>query len=262
MSEAEDHPSVSSLPLSEDGGVELREDCVAEDGPVLWRRSIDVLEAYRRLRYDPSPIVSNGDHGPMIFSTAHDREELDRLNDFRVGFRSQNHVTHSYLFTLNAFPIENGEFVLPADHLSELLSSWSDVRETIYSVFDAAEWEYCRVLEPTPMGYPRVRLAVLADDTVDNPESVVDAHVENCKLASDEIHDYDHVIHHDRGMKVDEHFEDNLSGVGDNRQEDWHSRAFDALLFATGTNRLAFSDGGADYAGAPSVNYSPQTVEI
>lgn len=140
----------------------------------------------------------------------------------------------------------------PANHLDDLLGSWSAVRRQLHRVLDGRRWEYARILEPHKSGYGHVHVAVFVDGPVSagDFEPVMDAHVEHCLPAASEAHGPEtDAVSVNRGVE-------NLAAYLSSYVMKWGEDAleapeyvqrFNALLWATGRRRWSVSQGAQEF---------------
>lgn len=142
----------------------------------------------------------------------------------------------------------------PANHLDDLLGSWSAVRRALHRVLDGRRWEYARILEPHKTGHGHVHVAVFVDGPIRQEQfrPVMEAHVEHCLPAAWEAHDptETNAVHVERDVE-------NLAAYLSSYLMEWgeepldapeHVQRFHTLLWATGRRRYSLSDGAQEWA--------------
>lgn len=168
---------------------------------------------------------------------------------------------------------ENGGWRCPADHLRDVVSSWRPDRgrgvyHALRDSLEGMEWEYGLVVEKHKSGYAHVHCAVFVDGEISRSQfhNVIDAHLRNCEIAGADAHNYHEK---DQGVisvsRVDTDLEPGEDGYAEELEEignvgsyiaeyigahgeELLDRGLDelqhrAVCWATGTQRIRFSDG-------------------
>ena len=263
-------------PLTAHDDVELREEVIDEDGNV---RTWDVatfaymnwLEGYTE---DAGALVFEDEDGerttvePNVrFAPSGAKREYARLADLERGLRHEwGEALHTVMLSLTASSrnVRDG-WRCPADHLTDSTASWDAVREAIRRAVDGKEHVVARVLEPHKSGYGHTHVAIFVRGTVRREDfhGAIDAHLRNCPVAERPAHEYEDCIDVRRvgtegEREAQEWFGDddgadvigNLSAYlsaymaesftePDDRPK--HVRRFNALLWATNTRRVSYS---------------------
>lgn len=245
------HPA-ADRPLTAREGIELRSNCISDDGTaVTWNAAADRFSLYQEHASNAGALVSDWDTTSQLpYNEGHDNLILDQIRGLRAGLRQSERAIWTHSVSLTGEAYQSNEWFPPADFQNDLLNSWEQVRKRLYSTLEGMEWEYARILDADNQGYPVVRLVIFTNSDVDVDtlyETAVNAHVSNSPVASEELHIKDRCIRQGRSLGIDEHIEENLSCFGDNRSDSWRDRAFNSLLWATDTDRVSFSQGSSDY---------------
>lgn len=173
------------------------------------------------------------------------------------------------MITLTGTNTPENEFMAPAEHLHELNESYKRVIKRIrYNMNKVSDhWEYMVVVEPHKSGYAHFHLILAVDlgdkhfedsDLMSVGKMALNNHVRNCRLASKEAHD----VHAGSTLSIRT---DEIDGVGDYLAEYMakffvededencddiyleripeYLQRFYALVWATGTRRIRFSQG-------------------
>ena len=258
-------------PLTAHDGVKLREEVVDEDGNVrTWDVAtfayLNWLQGYTD---DAGALVFADDDGnrttvePNVrFSPDGAKREYARLADMERGLRHEwGDSLHTVMLSLTSSSRNaRGGWRCPADHLTEHRGSWDAVRQSIRRAVGDKEHVVARVLEPHESGYVHTHVAVFVRGTARREDfhGCIDAHLRNCPTAERPAHEYDDCI--DVRRVGDEQKEGDVIGnlsaylsaymaesfdAPDERPR--HVRRFNALLWATNTRRVSYSQNAYDF---------------
>lgn len=244
--------------LSDEPDSELVADCIDDHGgAITWDAAIDLFDLTQQTAANDDPLPEEDLLGSVVVphGRAHDRLLLDQLSSLRHGLRRKHHSLYTHVATFSGIPHSDGAHTPPADYLHSLVEEpWEAIRDSIYSAFEGTEYEYARLLEPSPLGYPRCHTIVFSNE--DRSERWFDrAHsvfVENSSVARDGYLSEERHFAAERSMLVDEVVSDRLRGFLD-RRGGKASRAFSALLWATDQPRFSYSNGAGSYMDDVSV---------
>ena len=267
-------PDESRLrPISTTDQQLLREEATFEraDGSVRARGWESVTQEWRDWWHDARDTwvvleeEASGERTSVPAYNRFDPEYADRdyarLKDLEAGLEdAYGSRLHTAFLTLTGTPRNDlGGMRCPSDHLDDLLASYDSVLDSLRYALDGRRWEYIAVIEPHKSGYAHIHLAVFTDGYVSPStyEPAIDAHLRNCPIAGEAAHQYESVIdvRHSGGDRSGEGVE-NLAayiseylGLYDGSPMDApeHVQAFNALLWATGRQRLRKSNGAEEY---------------
>jgi hypothetical protein len=269
-------------PLTAHDDVELREECLDDDGDVrTWDIAtfayMNWLQGYTE---DGGALVFEDEDGdrttvePNVrFSPSGAKREYARLADLERGLRHEwGDALHTVMLSLTASSRNvRGGYRCPADHLNEHLQTWDAVREAVRRAVGDRECVVARVLEPHKSGFGHTHVAVFVRGTVRREDfhGCIDTHLRNCPSAERPAHEYDDCIDVRRvadesEKEAREWFDEddgddvigNLSAYlsaymaesftePDDRPN--HVRRFNALLWATNTRRVSYSQNAYDF---------------
>ncbi|MDY6775036.1 MAG: hypothetical protein SV253_03010, partial [Halobacteria archaeon] len=263
-------------PLTARDGVELREEVVTDDGDVSdwagcrWAYQ-NWLEGYTE---DAGALVfedADGDRTtvePNVrFAPEGAKREYSRLADLERGLRHRwGEFTTALLSLTSSSKNKRDGWRAPVDHLLEHTSSWDSVREALNrAVPDSREHVFARILEPHESGYAHTHVAVFVRGHVSRDlfRQPVEAHLRNCVGAGKEAHvdavSVNRVTRRDRDedyLNSDEEYINNLSAYLSSYMTDTfeeieerpaHVQEFNALLWATETRRVSYSQNAYEY---------------
>jgi hypothetical protein len=203
-------------PLTDCDGISLRREVLDldhlnrdhVDRAISWNGAINRYRDYIRDKREIETVFENQSTGelatgssPHRFATDYSAKQYAKLKDLERGVQDRyGKRLHTCMLTLTASSTPNGQPLPCVDHLDELLSSWSSVSRTLRRVLDDTRSARLAILEPHPgdgvnNGYLHIHIAVFIDGYV-KPETfqpVLDAHLRNCDLATDEAHDLDDI---------------------------------------------------------------------
>lgn len=254
--------------LSTKPGTKLREECVADDdaGRSVRSRSWAAVTREWRAWIDESNNSAaifmeemTGEEAAVPLENrfmAKRRKELyAKLKDLERGVRdAYGESLNTAMLTFTASNTSGaGDWLrCPANHLDDLLGSWSAVRRELARVLDGRRWEYVRMLEPHESGYAHVHVAVFVDGYVDERmfQPVMDAHVRNCLPAASEAHtsDSDAVSVNRDVSNLGAYLSSYVMKYGEDPLDaPEHVQRFNALLWATGRRRWSVSQGAQEY---------------
>jgi hypothetical protein len=282
-------------PLTDHDGVSLRaEVCDANMNgvdAVEWREAVHRWRRYIQDQRGVQGVFENasGDRvrgsDPHRFSPEYADKQYAKLKDLERGMRAEyGRRLHTTMLTFTASSTDaDGDPLPPADHLLHLTGnkhrdnpdpihgSWQAVTRELRRVLDDRRFEYLAILEPHKSGYIHIHMAVFVDGVVSKKTfaPVIDAHVRNCDLASEDAHDLEDdstvSVRHaggDRDDSDDDHLDElaiylaeYLGTYGDDPldQPD-HVQQANALLWATEKQRWRPSNGAQSYMATASVD--------
>jgi len=202
-------------PLTDCDGISLRKEVrdldhhnFEQNRSISWNGTINRYRDYIKDKREIETVFENQSTGelatgssPHRFATDYSAKQYAKLKDLERGVQDRyGKRLHTCMLTLTASSTPNGQPLPCVDHLDELLSSWSSVSRTLRRVLDDTRSARLAILEPHPgdganNGYLHIHIAVFIDGYV-KPETfqpVLDAHLRNCDLATDEAHDLDDI---------------------------------------------------------------------
>ena len=254
-------------------GIGLREEVVEEENGD--RRSVSWAEATRRWREwlkearETRAIFENEEGGEVAvplenrFMESRQKEVYAKFHDVARGAREQYGkalATVMLTFTASTTSGAGDWDRCPANHLDDLLGSWSAVRRELHRVLDGREWEYARILEPHESGHAHVHVAVFLKGSIGAEEfrPVMGAHVDHTLAAGWEAHrpEGDAVSVHD-GRETGQGAVENIAAYLSSYVMEYGQEAleaseeeqrFNALLWATGRRRWSLSSGAQEWA--------------
>lgn len=264
--ENENLPPSAEIPLTTEG-TELRTNLIDGDGNAVdWQTAVEQLDVWLGHASNESPLITEwGGTSLLPYTEAGDRQTFERITRFYESYRSLSPRAYTSVVTLTATPIVDGEWIGALDHLDGLLESWEEVRQQYYDEFHNQESEYARILEPTSLGFAHCHLAIVSDEepSEEGLERIVQAHIDNSRLAKQSQHVIDRCVRWDRSLSLPEIVGENLQGFEMNRDDSWETKAHDSLLWASDTPRVLLSDGAQDLASeVEPVSYDPTLTEI
>jgi hypothetical protein len=261
----------SRRPITAYGDVELRRECL--NNRLEARRWSTVTFAYKKwlegYTDNDGALVFEDDDGerttvePTVrFNPTGSKREYSRLSDLERGLREKwgNALTTVMLSLTSSSRNARGGWRCPGDHLREHTGSWGAVRESISRALEGREYVTARVLEAHKSGYAHTHVAIFVRGSVNRADlaSCVDAHLRNCPGAERSAHIPSECIDvRDVGdERKDGEQIRNLSAYlsaymadsfdePDERPE--HVRRFNALLWATNTRRVSYSQNAYDF---------------
>jgi len=202
------------------------------------------------------------------FTAEYSKMTYARIKDFERGmFADYDDPTLVFLTMTTSTTTSTGRPRCPFGVLDEVLDSWSDGvryelnksmsagrKKDTYHGFDADEWEYLRILEPTtengygPSGYPHQHVVVVVDGDVTQErfESVIDKHLEKAPNALGRAHEFDTTIKIMDGEEltnVGAYIFKYLGKTYETGELEEYEERFNALLWETGRRRIQPSDG-------------------
>jgi len=258
-------------PLTAHDGVKVREELLDEGGNV---RTWDVatfaymnwLQGYTE---DAGALVFEDEDGerttvePNVrFAPSGAKREYARLADMERGLRHEwGDALHTVMLSLTASSRNARDgWRCPVDHLEEHRGSWDAVRQAIRRAVGDKDHVVARVLEPHESGYGHTHVAVFVRGSVrrEDFQGCIDSHLRNCHGAGYSAHRYEECIDVRRvgAERRDGDVIGNLSAYlsaymaesfdePDERPK--HVRRFNALLWATNTRRVSYSENAYDF---------------
>jgi hypothetical protein len=245
---------------------------------VTWREAVHRWRRYIEDQRDVQGVFENvsGDRvrgsDPHRFSPDYADKQYAKLKDLERGMQAQyGRRLHTAMLTFTASSTDDEDRPLPpVDHLHELEASWSAVTRALRRSLEGRRYERLAILEPHKSGYVHIHVAVFVEGVVapETFEDVIDAHVRNCDLASEDAHDLDD----DSTVSIrwaggdrddgDDHLDElaiylaeYLGTYGDDPlDEPDHVQQANALLWATGKQRWRPSNGAQAYMATASVD--------
>lgn len=189
------------------------------------------------------------------FMESRQKQLYAKLHDLERGVRDaygDSLNTAMLTFTASNRSAAGDWWRCPANHLDDLMASWSAVRRALHRVLDGRRWEYARIIEPHESGYAHVHVAVFVDGHVrpETFEPVMDAHVAHSLPAGSEAHSVegDAVSVNRDVSNVAAYLSAYVMKYGEEALEaPEHVQRFNALLWATGTRRWSVSNGAQDF---------------
>lgn len=253
-------------------GIKLREEAIAESGDGA-RRSRSWAAVTREWRdwlaeakqsaavfegTDPETGERREVTAPLEnrFMQTRQRRLYGKLKDVERGARrayGKRLSTVMLTFTASARSGAGDWSRCPANHLDDLLGSWSAIRRALKRALGGRRFEYARMLEPHKSGYAHVHLAVFVEGPIraEQFEPVMRAHTRNCLPAGWEAHRPE-----GDAVSVREGVE-NIGAYLSSYLMEWDEEAagapenvqrFNALLWATGRRRWSLSSGAQEWA--------------
>jgi hypothetical protein len=269
-------------PLTERDGVSLRaEVCNATTAGVdalswresvrRWRHYIEDQQGVMGVFEDASGNRAKGSD-PHRFSPEYADKQYAKLKDLQRGMEAEygKRLWAGMLSFTASSTDDDGHPLPPVDHLEELNSSYSAVTRELRRVLDGRRFEYIAILEPHKSGYIHIHIAVFVEGVVsaETFAPVIDAHVRNCELASEDAHS----VEDDSTVSVRWAGGDRDGGDGDHLDElaiylaeylgtygddpldsPDHVQMANAVLWATGKQRWRPSNGAQSYMATAAV---------
>lgn len=155
---------------------------LTEDGEVpSWK------EAAHRFR---ARLASSSPHNAR-FSREWASEQQGRV--LALDEKMQQWASSSALLTFTGSPRVPGSDCLlpPTSHLDALTESRPERRAALRDVLEDSgidQWGAIRVVSSTAAGYAHTHVALVADRPLPNLRPVVDAHIDSCRIATEEAH--------------------------------------------------------------------------
>lgn len=255
-------------PLSVEGQ-KLRSECLTGSGvPCNWSEAVTQWRLWLD-GYDGGSLVFEDDEGERItrpaevrFGDKRSRREYAKIHNLRRGLRDEwGDLLHVAFLTFTASSRNaRGGYRCPADHLNDLKSSSGAILSALHRSLEGRDYEFCWVHEPHKSGYVHRHLAVFVRGSVSEEDfhPVIDAHLRNCPSAGRAAHDYTAEDEKERPITckrvsdregdinniayyMAEYVSDSFGGYDEETPE--HVEMFNALLWATETQRVDYSQG-------------------
>jgi hypothetical protein len=184
-----------------------------------------------------------------------------KLKDFEREVEREYEGLSTVMLTFSASTLnDEGNPRCPADHMREIADGWDVARKQLYHALDGYEWEYAKVWEPTsetgkgPAGYGHLHVAVFVEaGPREIPEigaerfgPVMDSYVEEVEAAHPAAHapEGGSVSVNHEVNNVGSYVSEYIGGYGERAVErPMHEQQFYAVAWATGTQRVTFSNG-------------------
>jgi len=204
-----------------------------------------------------------------------------KLNDLERGVKSEYDNLSTAFLTFSA-STQSGAGAWnrsPANHLSDVLGSWSAVRRELNRALEGRDWEYMRMLEPhtggsgrvSATGYAHVHVGVFVDGPISEAmfTGALEAHVRNCDAAGSDAHTPERALELAKVGDLAAYLSKYLmkyDGEGP-LEAPAHVQQFNALLWATGRRRWSVSDGAQAWMASPEperdeLELEPVAIEI
>jgi len=267
-------------------GMELREEVIGRDREgaervVSWRRAVTEWRDWYKTS-EQSALVLEGPDGEEITKPATNRfmpcakERLyAKLCDLERGVKSEYDNLSTAFLTFSASAQSGaGEWNRsPANHLSDLLGSWSAVRRALNRSLEGREWEYIRMLEPhtggsgrvSATGYAHVHVGVFVDGPISEAmfEPALEAHVQNCDAAGSEAHTLERALSLEQVGGLAAYLSKYVMKYDSEGplEAPEHVQMFNALLWATGRRRWSVSDGAQGWMASADPEHDELELE-
>jgi hypothetical protein len=260
--------------------LELRDEVVTRDGDgdlraLSWAAATDEWRTWLAETREASAVFeahdaeSGEDREKVVplenrFMESRQKQLYAKLKDVERGARREygDALTTTMLtFTASTTSGAGDWERCPANHLDDLLASWSAVRRALSRALEGRDWEYVRMLEPHGSGHAHVHVALFVRGPVvaEQFEPVMEAHTENCLAAGWDAHDPDPdgdgagAVRVERGVSnVGAYLSEYLMEWGEEAMEAPENvQRFNALLWSTGRRRWSASGGARSWASSP-----------
>jgi hypothetical protein len=265
----------------------LDTDRAGDERVVSWRRATGEWRNWYDESTKSSIILTDQDSGDELeipatnrFMPSENKKLYAKLSDLERGVDAaygDSLSTAMLTFSASAMSGAGRWNRCPANHLDDLLGSWSAIRRELARALDGRDWEYLRILEPhkggsgdvSASGYAHMHVAVFVRGPVPPSlfEPTLDAHVRNCMPASADAHTVDRAVEvHNSVGNLPAYLSKYLmkwsdgDGDADPLEAPEHIQRFHALLWATGRRRWSVSQGAQEWVSSPETEPSDREL--